>query len=311
MIDLTLAHAKVTDIDGSERWYRSVFGSPPDERPMAGLIEWRFGRSHGVQVFEDPAGAGASTVVVGLTDFDAVINRLGRDGHEHGDVQSGGGGRLVTLIDPDGNQVVLLDDAAAHGDNGNSETGAQRVDHGDVAATAPAATATSLVDDADPADFATAIESLRRANTFVLSTIRSEHRPHAVPLFAVWNDGALHFAAANTTRKAHNLGDNATCVLTTSSDGSDLVVEGTAHTVGDADAVARVAAAYRDKYGWAPEPNGTELCAQGAPTAGTPPYAVHRVDAHTVFAFPNGADHAPTRWTIDPTTTTTPPKEAP
>lgn len=113
MIHLVLAHAAVTDIEASERWYSTVFGSPPHTRPMDGLIEWRFGPAHGVQVFLDADRAGKSTLVVGLTDFDDEIERLDQNGIGHSGVQPGGGGRLVIAPDPDGNQVVLLDDAAA------------------------------------------------------------------------------------------------------------------------------------------------------------------------------------------------------
>lgn len=38
MIHLILANAAVTDLEVAEAWYRSVFGSPPDTRPMDELI---------------------------------------------------------------------------------------------------------------------------------------------------------------------------------------------------------------------------------------------------------------------------------
>lgn len=119
MIDLTLAQAKVSLLDAAEDWYSRVFGAPPDTRPMDGLIEWRFGHAHGVQVFLDPEAAGRSAVVVGTTDLDATVARLDDAGVAHGGIGPGGGGRLVTLADPDGNQVVLLDAVAAHGGASN------------------------------------------------------------------------------------------------------------------------------------------------------------------------------------------------
>ncbi|MDW3215339.1 MAG: hypothetical protein R8G01_15160 [Ilumatobacteraceae bacterium] len=115
MIDLTMAHAAVSDIAIAETWYRRVLDSSPHLRPMDGLIEWRFGPAHGLQVFHDPDRAGNSTVVVGVVDLDDVVERLVRVGVDHGGVQEGGGGHLVVLADPDDNQVVLLDPDAAHG----------------------------------------------------------------------------------------------------------------------------------------------------------------------------------------------------
>lgn len=164
---------------------------------------------------------------------------------------------------------------------------------------APHVSATSLIEGSTPMDFDDAVDRLRAGGTFILSTVRGDGRPHAVPLFSVWADGAMHFAAADSTQKAHDIDGNPACVLNAKSGGSDLVVEGDARRVTEADAVERVAVAYHDAYGWNSEPDGAELHAPGAPTAGPPPYAVYRVDAHTVFAFPNDTDHAPTRWTID------------
>ncbi len=115
MIDMTLGQATVTSLATAEPWYRNVFGAPPNSRPMDGLIEWRFGQAHGIQVFEDAERAGRSTVVVGTTDLDATVTRLDENGIEHGGAQPGGGGRLVALGDPDGNQLVIVDAEAAYG----------------------------------------------------------------------------------------------------------------------------------------------------------------------------------------------------
>lgn len=114
MFDLTLAQIKVSSMENAEGWYRRVLGSGPDTRPMSGLIEWRLGLGHGVQVFHDPNAAGRSAVVLGAPDFEATIARLDAEGIAHGGIRPGGGGRLVELSDPDGNQVVILDGRAAH-----------------------------------------------------------------------------------------------------------------------------------------------------------------------------------------------------
>lgn len=112
-ITLTLAHVAVSDLVVSERWYRRLFACPPHTRPMDGLIEWRFGPDQGVQLFEDAERAGRSTVVVAPTDFDGAVRRLSDSGLERSGVQPGGEGRLLSLSDPDGNRVVLLDDRAS------------------------------------------------------------------------------------------------------------------------------------------------------------------------------------------------------
>lgn len=115
MITLTMAQATVSELSTSERWYRQVFGAPPDARPMDGLLEWHFGARHGVQVHRDPSRAGGCTVVVGESDIDAALARLDAAGIDHPAPSPGGGGLLVTLTDPDGNRLVMVGSAADAG----------------------------------------------------------------------------------------------------------------------------------------------------------------------------------------------------
>lgn len=113
MFHTALAHATVADVTAAEAWYSTVLGGPPDRRPMDGLIEWHLGDGFGVQVFEEPERAGASTVLVGTSDLPGLVSDLDEVGIDHDPVQAGGDGRILQLIDPDGNRVVLIDDDAA------------------------------------------------------------------------------------------------------------------------------------------------------------------------------------------------------
>lgn len=45
--------------------------------------------------------------------------------------------------------------------------------------------------DATPTPWAVGLEQLRAADTFWLSTVRPDGRPHVTPLIAVWHAGAL------------------------------------------------------------------------------------------------------------------------
>lgn len=100
------AELLVTDLGSAERWYALLFDSPPDARPMEGLLTWLLGEGRGVQVWLDAERAGRSAVTLAVTDLDALGSRLTAGGVEHGGIQPGGGARLLTLTDPDGNQVV-------------------------------------------------------------------------------------------------------------------------------------------------------------------------------------------------------------
>ena len=67
---------------------------------------------------------------------------------------------------------------------------------------------------------------------------RPDGRPHVTPLIAVWHAEALWFATRPEERKAKNLTENPSCVLTTGRsdlvEGAlDLMIEGRAEQVTD------------------------------------------------------------------------------
>ena len=72
MITRVLAHCTVSDLARARDWYGGLFERTPDAEPMPGLIEWHIGDSAGLQVWSEPDRAGASSVVFGDTDIDAV-----------------------------------------------------------------------------------------------------------------------------------------------------------------------------------------------------------------------------------------------
>ena len=102
-----LAQATVTDLDRAERWYTALFGRGPDSRPMDGLLEWHLTDSAGVQVWREPGRSGRSTVVLAVSDLDAVAAAVRAAGTAHDGPEPGGGGRLLRLADSDGNRVVV------------------------------------------------------------------------------------------------------------------------------------------------------------------------------------------------------------
>ncbi|MFG2073877.1 Nitroimidazol reductase NimA, pyridoxamine 5'-phosphate oxidase superfamily [Nonomuraea maritima] len=108
-------------------------------------------------------------------------------------------------------------------------------------------------DDATPTPWAEAREQLEHAETYWLSTVRKDGRPHVTPLLAVWRDGAMYFCTGADEQKGRNLASNLNCALTTGAgslhEGLDLVVEGLARRVTDPAALKELAAAWEAKYG--------------------------------------------------------------
>ncbi len=108
--------------------------------------------------------------------------------------------------------------------------------------------------DAAPTPWAVGLREVAAAETFWLSTVRPDGRPHVTPLIAVWHADAIWFTTGPEERKAHNLAANPACVLTTGRsdlvDGAlDVVLEGQAEQITSDAELGPVAAAIAAKYG--------------------------------------------------------------
>jgi nitroimidazol reductase NimA-like FMN-containing flavoprotein (pyridoxamine 5'-phosphate oxidase superfamily) len=136
---------------------------------------------------------------------------------------------------------------------------------------------------------------LTDAQLYWIITVRIDGRPHAVPLVGVWHDGAFAFCTGPREQKHRNLQSNARVAVTTGSTGAngwdrgkDVVVEGTAIRVTDAEALQGLADAWFAKYGedWKFEVRGeefVELSHSGGSTDGGA--WVYRVATAKVIAF--------------------------
>src|SRR4051794_4908511 len=121
-----------------------------------------------------------------------------------------------------------------------------------------------------------------------LATVRPDGRPHLMPIIPFWIDGAFHFIAGEGTRKGRNLSANAWCAVGVENrrlPSLDIIVEGRATPLDDAETVGRLAAAFSDK-GWPLEARGTDVYGPGAGTAGPPPYRIYRVETARAFGLP-------------------------
>jgi hypothetical protein len=132
--------------------------------------------------------------------------------------------------------------------------------------------------------------------TFFVGTVRPDGRPHSAGVGAIWVDDALHFVSGPGTRRARNLEKNPACTVSTRLRGIDLVLEGEAFRVTDSDTLELVAAAYRGG-GWPATVEGDALTAPfTAPSAGPPPWYLHRLVLHTAFGVASADPHGATRW---------------
>jgi hypothetical protein len=89
---------------------------------------------------------------------------------------------------------------------------------------------------------------------------------------------------------------NAVCTLSARLPGIDLVLDGSAATVADAQTLEQVAAGYR-AGGWPAQVDGDALTAPFcAPSAGPPPWHVYRFTFRTVTGVATTEPYGATRW---------------
>jgi hypothetical protein len=109
-----------------------------------------------------------------------------------------------------------------------------------------------------------AVERLTSSHDYWLATTRPDSRPHIMPVWGVWWDGALWFSSGLRSRKARNLAFRPRCMLTTDNAREPVVLEGAAERVSDRTTIQgfadRVDAKYETSYGadfYDPDVNGT------------------------------------------------------
>lgn len=109
------------------------------------------------------------------------------------------------------------------------------------------------IEPADKADgllpWSWAEERLRTCHTFWLATHWPDGRPHVMPVWAIWHDGALWFSSSRASRKARNLAADPRCVLTTADPENPVIIEGTAEPLQARADLETLLAVENAKYG--------------------------------------------------------------
>ncbi len=89
---------------------------------------------------------------------------------------------------------------------------------------------------------------LRGFRSIWVGTTRPDGRPHAVPVWYIWDGQTLYFASNRTSQKARNLSLQPSIVVH-AGDGDDaIILEGRAAVVTDPNEWAHVNEAYGEKY---------------------------------------------------------------
>lgn len=137
--------------------------------------------------------------------------------------------------------------------------------------------------------FSHAEERLLKSRNYWICTARPDGRPHSIPVWGFWIDGALYFGTGRDSRKARNLAHNAAVSIHLDSGDDVVILEGTAVEVDltDKSQLKKLDAASHAKY--------------KMPMVVGPENVLYSVRPRVVLAwtekdFPNNA----TRWQFDP-----------
>jgi nitroimidazol reductase NimA-like FMN-containing flavoprotein (pyridoxamine 5'-phosphate oxidase superfamily) len=135
-------------------------------------------------------------------------------------------------------------------------------------------------------------------HTLWLTTINPDGAPHVTPVGFVQIDGVWYVTSGPRTRKSRNLAADPRCVVSVATHPFDLVIDGTASRVTDADELRSVADAFNE-HGWPAQVEGDALTAEySAPSAGPPPWHVYRITPATVFALGTAEPYGATRFDL-------------
>jgi nitroimidazol reductase NimA-like FMN-containing flavoprotein (pyridoxamine 5'-phosphate oxidase superfamily) len=129
-----------------------------------------------------------------------------------------------------------------------------------------------------------AVDHFLKARNYFLCTVRSDGRPHVMPVWGVWLGRSFYFSTGRRSRKSKNLSVNPNCVVCPERASEAVVLEGTAKEVGEIPLRGRFVAAYKKKYNW-------DMSDTKEP--------IYEVRPRVIFGITENAEANPTRWRFD------------
>lgn len=95
-------------------------------------------------------------------------------------------------------------------------------------------------------------ERLVASRNYWIVTTRPDGRPHAMPVWGLWLDGAVHWGSSPSSVKAKNVAHDPRVAVHLESGDEVVILEGEAEAFALDD---RLADAYREKYEYRPDPS--------------------------------------------------------
>jgi hypothetical protein len=99
-------------------------------------------------------------------------------------------------------------------------------------------------------DWQHVVERMTAARNYWVCTAGTDGRPHAMPVWGVWQGAELRFSTSPVSRKARNLAKNPRAVVHLESGNQVVVIEGSVRELRDADSIREFLRDYNPKYSW-------------------------------------------------------------
>ena len=132
---------------------------------------------------------------------------------------------------------------------------------------------------------------LRAFRTIWVSTTRQDGRPHAVPVWYIWDGSHLYFISARNLQKSKNLAYQPWIVVH-AGDGDDVIIlEGPVEIITDRAELDSVDAAYRAKY--------VDPGSGAQATIFEPDADLYRVNVKRIMAWEYGTVANRTDWVLE------------
>jgi PPOX class probable F420-dependent enzyme len=97
-------------------------------------------------------------------------------------------------------------------------------------------------------DWSWAAERLSTARNYWVVTVWPDGRPHAMPVWGMWDDSTLWFTSSAQSRKVRNLRSDPRCCVTTEDASDPVIIEGRARIMTEAAVLRRVVDLMNAKY---------------------------------------------------------------
>src|SRR5688572_12215171 len=91
-------------------------------------------------------------------------------------------------------------------------------------------------------------DQLSKTQNYFLCTVRSDGRPHIMPIWGIWIDDRFYFSTGKKSVKARNLAGNQNCVLCAGEAAEAVILVGKAAKVRERTVLKRLGAVYSKTY---------------------------------------------------------------